>query len=113
MIFNSQIYKPSGAAWHGSDLGTGKSPKPADKNVGATWRGLGKQRWRLLALGGRAELAGCQPAIQQTASLRYSSHSYSMASRIIAETFKAGLVRHATPENKSRKYAQYLPFWLM
>ena len=30
----------TGASWHCSYLGTGKSPEPADKNVGATWRRL-------------------------------------------------------------------------
>ena len=45
--------------------------------------------------------------------LGIEEHNYSTASRIIAETIKAGLVRHANPDNKSRKHAQYLPFWLM
>lgn len=45
--------------------------------------------------------------------LGIAEHNYSIASRIIAEAIKAGLVRHANPDNKSRKHAQYLPFWLM
>lgn len=45
--------------------------------------------------------------------LGIEEHNYSTASRIIAETIKAGLVRHANPDNKSRKHAQYVPFWLM
>jgi len=45
--------------------------------------------------------------------LGIEEHNYAIASRIIAETIKAGLVKHANPENKSRKHAKYLPFWLM
>ncbi|MBW1809341.1 MAG: hypothetical protein JRJ87_14185 [Deltaproteobacteria bacterium] len=37
--------------------------------------------------------------------------NYSMASRIIAETIAAGLVRRHDPESKSRKHAKYVPFW--
>ncbi|MGV8073427.1 MAG: ATP-binding protein [Syntrophobacteraceae bacterium] len=38
--------------------------------------------------------------------------NYPMASRIIAETIKACLVKPADPANKSRKQAKYVPFWL-
>jgi len=38
--------------------------------------------------------------------------NYPMASRIISDTIKAGLIRDYDPENKSRKYAKYAPFWL-
>jgi predicted HTH transcriptional regulator len=38
--------------------------------------------------------------------------NYSMASRIIAETVKKGLIRPADPDSKSRKHARYVPFWL-
>lgn len=34
-----------------------------------------------------------------------------VASRIIAETVKAGLVKLIDPTNKSRKHAKYVPFW--
>ena len=34
-----------------------------------------------------------------------------IASRIIAETVEAGLVKLKDPENKSRKHAAYVPFW--
>lgn len=37
--------------------------------------------------------------------------SYYVASRIIAETLKAGRIKPQDPENKSRKHAKYLPFW--
>ncbi|GIV26244.1 MAG: transcriptional regulator [Bacteroidia bacterium] len=37
--------------------------------------------------------------------------NYSIASRIIAETIQAGLVKEYDSENKSRKYAKYVPFW--
>src|SRR5208337_3692890 len=33
-----------GESWHCAYLGTGKSPEPADKNVGATWRRLSSLR---------------------------------------------------------------------
>jgi len=40
-----------------------------------------------------------------------SDKNYPMASRIIADTLNAGLVKPADPESKSKKYAFYVPFW--
>lgn len=37
--------------------------------------------------------------------------NYSIASRIIADTMDAGLIRRFDPESKSRKHARYVPFW--
>ncbi|HEX3554421.1 MAG TPA: ATP-binding protein [Thermoanaerobaculia bacterium] len=37
--------------------------------------------------------------------------NYSIASRIIAETLDAGLIKAHDPENRSRKHARYVPFW--
>jgi predicted HTH transcriptional regulator len=37
--------------------------------------------------------------------------NYSIASRIIADTVAAGLVKAATPENESRKLASYIPYY--
>ncbi len=37
--------------------------------------------------------------------------NYAMASRIIADTIAAGLIRRHDPESKSRKHAKYVPFW--
>lgn len=37
--------------------------------------------------------------------------NYSLASRIIADTVDAGLIRRYDPESKSRKHARYVPFW--
>ena len=37
--------------------------------------------------------------------------NYAIASRIIAETIQKGLVKEYDSENKSRKYAKYVPFW--
>ena len=37
--------------------------------------------------------------------------NYPMASRIIADTIEAGLLRKADPESKSKKNARYVPFW--
>ncbi len=38
--------------------------------------------------------------------------NYPMASRIIAETLKAGLIKPADPGSKSKRLARYVPFWL-
>ena len=37
--------------------------------------------------------------------------NYSVASRIIADTMNAGLVKPHDPESTSRKHAKYVPFW--
>ena len=37
--------------------------------------------------------------------------NYSIASRIISETIKSGLVKDYDPESKSKKHAKYIPFW--
>jgi ATP-dependent DNA helicase RecG len=34
-----------------------------------------------------------------------------IASRIIADTIEAGLIKDEEPNNKSKKYARYIPFW--
>lgn len=38
-------------------------------------------------------------------------HNYSIASRIIADTKESELIKDYDPENKSRTYAKYLPYW--
>ncbi|MEI8257053.1 MAG: ATP-binding protein [Deltaproteobacteria bacterium] len=43
--------------------------------------------------------------------LRLPDSSSAVASRIIAETITAGLVKPADPQNTSRKHARYIPFW--
>ncbi len=40
-----------------------------------------------------------------------SEKNYPMASRIIAETIEAGLIKLADPDSTSKKYASYIPFW--
>ncbi len=37
--------------------------------------------------------------------------NYPMASRIISDTIKANLIKDYDSENKSKKYAKYVPFW--
>lgn len=37
--------------------------------------------------------------------------NYPMASRIISDTIKAGLIKDYDTESKSRKYAKYVPYW--
>lgn len=39
-------------------------------------------------------------------------HNYSIASRIIADTKEKGLIKDYDPDNKSRTYAKYLPYWV-
>lgn len=43
--------------------------------------------------------------------LNIEEANYPIASRIIADTIKAGFVKPYDPDNKSRKHAKYLPFW--
>lgn len=43
--------------------------------------------------------------------LQIPKQNYSIVSRIIAETIEAGLIKDYDPENKSKKYAKYVPFW--
>ena len=38
-------------------------------------------------------------------------HNYSIASRIIADTVQAKLIKPRDPESTSRKHARYVPFW--
>ncbi len=38
--------------------------------------------------------------------------NYPMASRIISDTMDAKLIKDYDPENKSRKYAKYVPYWV-
>jgi ATP-dependent DNA helicase RecG len=37
--------------------------------------------------------------------------NYAIASRIIADTIAAGLIKPENPNNKSKKHAKYVPFW--
>jgi hypothetical protein len=34
-----------------------------------------------------------------------------MASKIISETIESGLIKSSDPENSSKKFASYVPFW--
>jgi predicted HTH transcriptional regulator len=43
--------------------------------------------------------------------LGIATENYSIASRIIAETIDAGMVKRADPESTSKKHARYVPFW--
>jgi predicted HTH transcriptional regulator len=38
-------------------------------------------------------------------------HNYAIASRIIGDTKIAKLIRDYYPDNRSRTYAKYVPFW--
>ncbi len=37
--------------------------------------------------------------------------NYPIVSRIIAETIRLGLLKHHSPDSRSKKHAKYLPFW--
>ena len=39
------------------------------------------------------------------------TNNYPIASRIISDTIKAGLVKDYDTESKSKKYAKYVPYW--
>ncbi|MBS1812667.1 MAG: putative DNA binding domain-containing protein [Acidobacteria bacterium] len=43
--------------------------------------------------------------------LKIAEHNYSTASRIIAETMRAGLIKPFDPEIKSKRLSSYVPFW--
>lgn len=43
--------------------------------------------------------------------LKIESKNYSMASRLIRDALAENLIKEADAENKSRKYAKYLPYW--
>ena len=38
--------------------------------------------------------------------------NYSMVSRVISDAVDAGVIKPYDPENKSKKHAKYIPFWL-
>jgi predicted HTH transcriptional regulator len=42
---------------------------------------------------------------------KIEDHNYSIASRIIADTIDAGLIKSHDPENLSKKHARYIPVW--
>ena len=42
---------------------------------------------------------------------KIEDHNYSIASRIIRDCIEEGLIKEDNPENKSRKFASYIPFW--
>lgn len=39
-------------------------------------------------------------------------HNYSTASRIISDAIASGLVKDFDADNKSKKYAKYIPYWV-
>jgi predicted HTH transcriptional regulator len=42
---------------------------------------------------------------------KIENHNYSIASRIIRDAIDEKLIKEDDPDNKSRKYASYIPFW--
>jgi len=42
---------------------------------------------------------------------KIETHNYSVASRIIRDALDEKLIKEENTENKSKKYAKYLPFW--
>lgn len=53
------------------------------------------------------------PMTNQTLRERFGieEKNYSIASRIISEAIKSGLIKDFDPESKSKKHAKYLPYW--
>lgn len=43
--------------------------------------------------------------------LNIVTKNQAIASRIIKETLKKNLIKPFDPENKSNRYAKYIPFW--
>lgn len=42
---------------------------------------------------------------------KISEKNYSTASRIIADTIEADLIKDYDPDNNSKKYKKYIPIW--
>jgi ATP-dependent DNA helicase RecG len=40
-----------------------------------------------------------------------AKNNISFASKIIADTIEAGFIKASDPENASKKFASYVPFW--
>ena len=55
-----------------------------------------------------------EPMTNQSLRNRFGidEHNYPTASRIIRDTIEAKLIKGSDPENESRKYAKYVPFWV-
>ena len=108
-------------------IGTDFKPKPRRDKVG----NQELESWLALQLHPRIDFKIHEFMIRacyQHACLRYVSNdqmtntslrkrfsiedkNYSVASRIIADTMNAALVKPHEPENASRKHAKYVPFW--
>jgi len=54
-----------------------------------------------------------QPVNNQSVRKRFNiaKNNVSFASKIIADTLEAGLIKASDPENVSKKFASYVPFW--
>lgn len=54
-----------------------------------------------------------QPVNNQSVRKRFniSKNNVSFASKIISETIDSGLIKPSDPENASKKFASYIPFW--
>jgi ATP-dependent DNA helicase RecG len=54
-----------------------------------------------------------QPVNNQSVRKRFniSKNNVSFASKIISETIESGLIKSSDPENASKKFASYIPFW--
>lgn len=54
-----------------------------------------------------------QPVNNQSVRKRFniSKNNISFASKIISDTIEAGLIKASDPENSSKKFASYMPYW--
>ncbi len=70
---------------------------------------------RIRACYQHAALLRVSNQIMSNATLRnrfsIDAHNYSIASRIISDTIKAGLIKPQDPTNSAPRHAKYLPFW--
>ena len=42
---------------------------------------------------------------------KIKDRNYVIASRLIGTAIENGVIKEDVPENKSRKYAKYIPYW--
>lgn len=54
-----------------------------------------------------------QPVNNQSVRKRFNiaKNNVSFASKIIADTLDAGFIKASDPDNASKKFASYVPFW--
>jgi ATP-dependent DNA helicase RecG len=109
VVFNAELFQLPAPDFQVTDRHT--------RAVLYAYRELGdmSREDRIRACYQHAALQYVSNAQMTNASLRQrfsiSDQNYAMASRIIADTLTAGLIKPFDPENRSKKHAKYVPFW--